>query len=85
MDEKKYYSLAEVGRLLGISRIAVFRKVKRGEIDAVRIGRSWAVPARALDYLLGRALGEKAAKEIDAAVRRVVDEYGEVLERLGRE
>ena len=85
MDNKRYYSLAQVGRLLGISRIAVYKKVRKGEIEAIRIGRSWAVPASALEHLLGRALREKEKKEIDAVVRRVVDEYGEVLEKLGRE
>ncbi len=85
MDKKEFFSLTEVARLLGVSRIAIFKKVKKGQIEALRIGRSWAVPARALEHLLGRSLGERERKEIDAVVRRVVDEYGEVLEKLGRE
>ncbi|MBM3311447.1 MAG: helix-turn-helix domain-containing protein [Candidatus Aminicenantes bacterium] len=85
MAEKKFYSLAESGRILGISRVAVFQKVKKGDLEAVRIGRSWAVPARALAGVLGRTLRESEKQTIDAAVRRVVDEYGEVLKRLGKE
>jgi excisionase family DNA binding protein len=77
--------LAAAGRLLGISRIAVYKKVKKGELDAVRIGRSWAIPAAALDYFLGRSLREQDKRELDAAVKRVVNEYGEVLEKLGKE
>jgi len=85
MQNKPYYSLAETGRFLGISRIAVYHKVKKGELEAVRIGRSWAVPAAALEYFLGRSLRETDKRELDTAVKRVVSEYGDVLEKLGRE
>lgn len=85
MNNQHYYSLAQTGKFLGISRIAVFRKVKKGDIEAVRIGRSWGVPAKALEYLLGRSLREKDRQEIEAAVKRVVNEYGDVLEKLAKE
>jgi len=85
MAEKTYYSLAEVAKIMGISRIAVFQKVKKGDLEAVRIGRSWAVPAKALDSVLGRILRPAEKITIEAAVRKVVIEYGEVLERLGKE
>jgi len=45
---REYYSLPEVAALLGISRIAVFKRVKKGQLEALRIGRNWAVPAAAL-------------------------------------
>jgi len=85
MENKQYYSLVDVGRLLGISRISVYNKVKKGEIEAVRVGRSWAVPAKSLEYVLGRSLREKDKVEIDLAVKRVVVEFGDVLEKLGKE
>jgi excisionase family DNA binding protein len=44
----EYYSLPEAAAILGISRIAVFKKVKKGQLEALRIGRNWAVPAHAL-------------------------------------
>lgn len=34
--------------MLGLSRIAVFKKVKKGQLPALRFGRNWAVPAAAL-------------------------------------
>jgi excisionase family DNA binding protein len=40
--------LPEVAAILGISRIAVFKKVKKGQLQALRFGRNWAVPAAAL-------------------------------------
>ncbi|MGD9642839.1 MAG: helix-turn-helix domain-containing protein [Elusimicrobiales bacterium] len=45
---REFYSLPEVAALLGISRIAVFKRVKKGQLEALRIGRNWAVPAAAL-------------------------------------
>ncbi len=45
---REYYSLPEAAALLGISRIAVFKRVKKGQLPALRVGRNWAVPAAAL-------------------------------------
>ena len=85
MDKKQYYSIAEVGKILGISRITVYKRVKKGEIHAVRIGRSYAIPSRSLDHILGRELKTVEKENIDRAVNRVVEEYGDVLKKLGRE
>jgi len=46
--EKEYLSIPEAAVVLGLSRIAVFKQVKRGRLAAIRIGRNWAVPAAAL-------------------------------------
>ena len=51
-EDKKFYSIPEFAGLLGISRIAVFKQVKKGRIEAIRIGRNWAVPASALKLSL---------------------------------
>ena len=45
----EYFSLPEAAARLGISRIAVFKKVKKGQLEALRFGRNWAVPAAALE------------------------------------
>lgn len=46
--DREYYSIPEAAALLGLSRIAVFKKVKKGQLAALRFGRNWAVPAAAL-------------------------------------
>lgn len=51
-EGKKFYSIPEFAGILGISRIAVFKKVKKGRIDAIRIGRNWAIPSSELDPAL---------------------------------
>ena len=45
---REYYSIPEAAALLGVSRIAVFKRVKAGSMPAIRVGRNWAVPASAL-------------------------------------
>ncbi len=45
---REFYSIPEAAALLGISRIAVFKRVKKGQLEALRFGRNWAVPAAAL-------------------------------------
>ena len=85
MGREKYISLPELAKILGISRIALYKKVKAGEIKAAKIGRNYAVPQEYLASLLGKTLSEEEKKEIDAAVKRTVKDYGEVLKRLGKE
>jgi excisionase family DNA binding protein len=89
MKEREYISIAELAKVLGISRIAVYKKVKQGKIKAIRVGRSFAIPK---DYLKenlieisGKPLKEKDKKEIDKAVKKAVAEYGETLKLLGNE
>ena len=82
MGKSGYVTVPELARILGISRVAVYKKVKKGQIKAVRIGRAFAIPEK---YILGRTLGEEGKKEIDRAVKKTVREYGDVLKQLGRE
>jgi len=85
MKNNHYISIQELATILGISRIAVYKKVKSGRIKAMRIGRGFAIPKRYVDNILGKTLGSKDKQEIDAAVKKTVKEYGEVLKLLGRE
>lgn len=82
---KEYLTIPEVARILGLSRIAVFKKVKKGEIKAIRIGRNYAIPKAYMDSILGRTLKEADKREIDRAVKKTVHEYGETLKLLGKE
>lgn len=80
-----YISIAELAKILGLSRIAVYKKVKKGQIKAVKIGRSYAIPRSVLGSILGHTLSEKEKKEIQKAVKKTVKEYGEVLRLLGKD
>ena len=80
-----YITIPELAKILGLSRIAVFKKVKKGVIKAVKIGRNYAIPRAYVDSILGNTLGASNKKEIDAAVKKIVKEYGRTLKLLGRE
>lgn len=58
---QEYLSIPEAAGILGISRIAVFKQVKKGKLPAIRIGRNWAVPASALSSRSGTRSGDLAA------------------------
>ncbi|MBI2633875.1 MAG: helix-turn-helix domain-containing protein [Parcubacteria group bacterium] len=83
--DKEFLSSSEVAKLLGISRIAVFKKIKSGAIKARRIGRNFAVDKKDLPEVLGAVLRENKKKEIEKAVKKTVKEYGETLKLLGKE
>ncbi|KKR32124.1 MAG: Excisionase family DNA binding domain-containing protein [Candidatus Gottesmanbacteria bacterium GW2011_GWC2_39_8] len=82
---KKYYTLSEIANFLGISRIAVFKKVKKGDIKAEKIGRNYAVSREELEGILGKTLSSQQKKIIEEGVKKTVREYGEALRKLGEE
>jgi len=85
IKDKKYLSTSEVAKILNISRVAVFQKIKAGLIPAEKIGRNYAVKIEDLTKALEKTLTEDRKKEIDMAVKKVVEEYGKTLHMLGRE
>ena len=47
-----FYTVAEVAARMRVSKMTVYRLVHAGELSAVRVGRSFRVPERAVqDYL----------------------------------
>lgn len=82
---KKELSTSEVAKLLGISRVAVFKKIKAGEIKAKKSGRNFIIDKKDLPKILGAVLTEKRKKDIELAVEKIIREYGETLKLLGQE
>ncbi len=85
MEEHRYISIPEMAKLLGLSRIAVYNKVKAGKIKAVKIGRNYAIPEKYIQEILGKELSDAKKEKIKHVVKRTVQEYGDVLKRLGKE
>ena len=85
MEKKKYLSVPELAKLLGISRIAVFKKIKSGVIHAEKIGRNYAVPREEFENILGTTLADRQKTVIEEGVKKTVKEYGRALELLGKE
>lgn len=85
MSGKEYVSIAEFAKFIGISRIAVYKKIKNGQIKAIRIGRSYAILRKYLPDVKGHVLEEAEKKEIRAVVKKIMRDYGETLQLLGKE
>lgn len=79
-----FITTAELAKLLGISRIAVFKKIQKGEIKGVKKGRNYEVNIADVSGL-GDRLSAGDKKTIDEAVGRTMSEYGETLRLLGKE
>jgi len=85
-NNRKYISVQELATRMGISRIAVFKKIKNGEIPAEKIGRSYAISINDVsDLMSSNTLSDTKKEEIEEAVERVVKEYGDTLKLLGKE
>jgi len=85
MNNKEFFSTSEVAKILGISRVAVFNRIKKGKILATKIGRNFVIPKSEIESVLGRELSEKDKKIISEGVKKVLEEYGETLKKLGKE
>jgi len=83
MKKSEYITIPQLARILGLSRVAVYKKVKKGQIKAIRIGRNYAIPQKYVANILQKASNQEDKKQIDAAVKKTVKEYGEVLRLLG--
>lgn len=85
MENKEYMSIPEVAKLIGLTRQAIHKKVKKGQIKAIRIGRNYAIPIRDLIGMINKNLQDEDKDKIRNIVKRVVKEYGEALKLLGDE
>ncbi|MBU4274608.1 excisionase family DNA-binding protein [Patescibacteria group bacterium] len=83
MKNKEFLSTAELAKILGISRVAVFKKIKKGKIKAMKVGRSFIIRKKNLTGILPMGISDEGKREIDAAVKKTVKEYGQTLKMLG--
>ncbi len=84
IENKPYYSTVEAAKILGMSRIAVFKKIRSGQLKSERFGRNYLIPQDSLAYSAG-FLTALRRKELDSDVRRIIKQYGDALRRLSKE
>jgi excisionase family DNA binding protein len=60
LAEVKFLTVAEVATLMRVSKMTVYRLVHTGDLTAVRVGRSFRVPERAVHDYLREAFSESA-------------------------
>jgi len=86
MRKDKFFSTTELAKILGVSRVTVFNKIKKGEIKATKVGRNFIINRKDLNNVLDtHVLNADEKKQIEKAVKKVVSEYGETLKLLGNE
>lgn len=73
-------TLPQLAERLGVSRVTAWKRVRDGQIAAQKVGHSYIVSADTVSDLV-----RERENQIRAAVKRVVAEYGSVLELLSKE
>jgi len=68
MQDKKFYHIPEFARIMDLSRIEVFRKVKSGEIPARKSGKSYQISRDFADQIEGVLTG-KNKKILDDVIK----------------
>lgn len=64
------YTVEEAAEVLGISRAAAYRCVKRGELRSVQLGRRIVVPVSAVDDLVHSPALVPAAPTVQPTIGR---------------
>ena len=85
LKNKVYLSTAELAKLLGVSRIAIFKKIKLGKIKGFKVGRNYVIPTEEFMTAVGTFVSQDKKDEIKKIVQKAVSEYGETLKLLGGE
>ena len=85
MKNKDFISITELAKMLRLTRMGVFKRIKSGKLKAKKIGRSFYVAREDLPAVLGVVVGDKERKDINKAVIKAVNQYGETFRLLGRE
>ncbi|MBN2197695.1 helix-turn-helix domain-containing protein [Candidatus Wolfebacteria bacterium] len=76
MELKDFYTTAELAKVLGISRVAVFKKIKNGLIKAQKIGRNFVIFKKdigGLEVLLSELF--RLAKNWIIANKKISEEF----------
>lgn len=85
MTQKNFYSTSEIAQVLGISRVAVFKKIKQGKIKAEKIGRNYAIPKSEYLSITGKILSTDDKNFLIEGIKKTIKEYGYTLKKLGND
>ena len=64
-NQRRFYSVAEVAGLLGMSDMTIYRAIRDGEFPAVRVRGRLIIPARVIDAMADAAVDGEGV--VDAA------------------
>lgn len=78
-------TIPQLAEMLGISRIAVYKKVRKGQIPARKVGRIYVISDSQVASVLGRGMTTRDKQQITRAVDMTVRQYGLVLKMLAKD
>jgi excisionase family DNA binding protein len=85
MANQNYVTVAMLANLLGVSRITIYKRVKKGEIAATKVGKTYIIDDQAVKEILGGKVTASSKERIDRAVQKTLSEYRDLLKQLGDE
>ena len=74
-----------LAKILGVSRITIYRHVKKGDIPARKVGKTYIITDQTVKDILGKKTSDRTKTQIEAAVEKTVADYGDLLKQLGSE
>ena len=67
LSDVRFLTVAEVATIMRVSKMTVYRLVHSGELEAIRVGRSFRVPEQAVNqYLRAAFVGTACARALAA-------------------
>jgi len=85
MAEENYITIPQLAKLLGVSRVTVYNRVKAGKIPAKKIGHDYVITDQTVADILGKKVSNQSKERIDDAVHRTVREFAQTLKLLSTE
>lgn len=71
-EAPRFYSVAQVAQMLGMSTMTLYRAIKDGEFPAVRVRGRLIVPARAVEAMADAAVADRTVVEASGFVPMAV-------------
>ena len=62
-EAPRFYSVAEVARMFGLSTMTVYRAIAAGEFPAIKVRNRLIVPARAIEAMAEAAVADQTVVE----------------------
>ncbi len=85
MNKKQYITISDLANTLGISHVAVWKRIKKGQISAEKIGNMYVITDKEFANIMGEKTTAEDQTQIENAVKKTMKDFGEVLRKLGIE
>ncbi len=83
---EKFFSISEAAHIIGVSRVTVFLWIKKGLLQAQKVGRNYIITNKELlKHLKNRPINEKEKKYIKEGLEKALQDFGETIRMLGKE